>query len=165
MIRYVTPNHITRHFIADSSHKVPIAPQLTTPQPLSQVGKLAKHLSGRYALQDLHCASRGQPRRCFKEYVYMILHHLHRVDDHIVLFGNPLKHLLDVLGYLFCQDALSIFRNPYEMVFQIVNCMFASSQSTHALTVSRLLASGNSFPADREPAFLPPASWGVSSGS
>ena len=71
----------------------------------------------------------------------------------------------DELSYLFCQDALSIFRNPYEMVFEIVYRMFASSQSAHALNVSPLLASGNSYPADREPAFLPPASWGVSSGS
>ncbi len=142
MIRYVTPNHITRHFIADGSHEVPIAPELTTPQLPSQVRKLAKHLSGRYALQDLHYTSWGQPRRRFKEYVYMILHHLHRVDDHIVLFGNPLKHLFDVLSYLFCQDALSIFRNPYEMVFEIMYRMFASSQRAHALNVSRLLASG-----------------------
>ena len=165
MIRYVAPNYITRHFITDGSHKVPIAPELTTPQLPSQLRKLAKHLSRRYALQDLHNTSWRQPGRCFKEYVYMILYYLHRVDDHIVLFGNPLENLFDVLGYLFCQDALSIFRNPYEMVFEIVNRMFASSQSTHALTVSRLLASGNSFPADTEPAFLPPASWGVSSGS
>ena len=164
MIRYVAPNYITCHFITDGSHKVPIAPELTTPQLPSQLRKLAKHLSGRYALQDLHNTSWRQSGRCFKEYVYMILYYLHRVDDHIVLFGNPLKHLFDVLSYLFCQDALSIFRNPYEVVFEIVNRMFASSQSTHALTLSQPLADSNSYPAHKEPAFLPPASWGVSSG-
>jgi hypothetical protein len=88
----------------------------------------------------------------------MIFHHLHRVDDHVVLFGNRLKHLLGVVGYLWPKDLLTILRNSDEMILEIVDRVLASSQGTHALTVPRFLAIG-------KPAFLPPASWGASSGS
>ena len=67
IIRYVTPKQVARHFIAEGSHKAPIVPELVTPPLPSQMLKLAKHLSGRYARHDFHHTSRRQPPRCFKE--------------------------------------------------------------------------------------------------
>ena len=65
----------------------------------------------------------------------MIFHHLHRINDHVILLGNPYKQLLGAVDYLGRQDLLAILRNPDRMVIEIVDRMLASSQGTRALSV------------------------------
>lgn len=72
----------------------------------------------------------------------MIFHDIHRVDDHVILLGNPLEHQLGVFSYLLGEDSLAVFRNPHEMVFEFVDRVFASSKGTHALTLQRSLTFG-----------------------
>ena len=165
MILDVAPNHISRHFIPNRAYKVASAPKMTTPQFPPQPGKLTEQLPSRDAFQNLHGLSWRQPRRRFQEYVDMIFHNLHCIDDQIILLSNPFKHLLGIFSNFFCQDSLTVLRNPHKMVLEIVDCMLASSQSTHASTVPLSLPLEKREPTDQESAFLPPASWGASSGN
>jgi len=99
MIFNVAPNDLTGHFIPYRWEKVGVTAWSPTPQLLAEPGKVATGFSG------------GR----FEEYVHMVSHNIHGVDDHVVLLGNPLKRQLGVFSYLLGGDSVGVFRNCQEM--------------------------------------------------
>ena len=90
----------------------------------------------------------------------MVFHNLHLVDDHAVLLGNPCQHQLSVLSYFLGQDSLPVFRNPHEMVFEVIDRMLTSSQRAHTLTAHGFLHSAIRNSSPQWARFPPPSKLG-----
>jgi hypothetical protein len=98
--------------------------------------------------------------------MHMIFLHVQSVNHHIIRLCCPLQHILCMLRHLIHQNALPVFRRPNQVVLQIIDRVAASSYRTHCgFSLQRHLPNRNSTRAFGAPAFLPPASWGASSGS
>jgi len=154
----VPPYHFRCHLIPNRSHKVPIVPQLSSPQLLPHYWISPEYFPRRHTLENLYQLTRAVLRRTFQEHMDVILHHLHRINLQLVSLCNPLKHFLQSLSHLSLKNQFSILGNPNKMVLQIVNRMLSTLHSAHASyrnTTIRLR---------RISTFLPPASWRVSSG-
>jgi len=154
----VPPNHFPRHLITNRSHKVSITPQLPSPQFLPHPWILTKHLTRRYTLQYLYNSTRTVLRWGHQEQVDMIRHHLKRINLHLITLCNTLKDLLQPFSNVTLQDQLPVLRNPNKVVLEVVHCVPSSLNWTHLLHTNSLIR------IRRISAFLPPASWGVSTG-
>jgi len=154
----VPPNHFRRHLISNRSHKVTIIPQLPSPQLLPQPWISTKHLTRRYTLQYLYNSTRTVLRWGHQEQVDMIRHHLKRINLHLITLCNTLKDLLQPFSNATLQDQLPVLRNPNEVILEVVHRVPSSLNRTHLLHTNSLIR------LQRISAFLPPASWGVSTG-
>ena len=154
----VPPNHCRRHLIPNRSYKVTVTPQLSSPQLRPQPWIATKHFTSRYALQYLYYSTRTVLRWCHQKQVDMIRHHLKRINLHLVTLCNALKDLLQPFSNTTLQDQLAVLRNPNKVILEVVHRVPSSPNRAH-------LSHTNSFIRLRRiSAFLPPASWGVSTG-
>jgi len=135
LILNILPNQIRIHFVPHCPHKIPITPKLPRPKLLLQPKKLLKHYPRTYTLQHLY----NLCRRIFgwrrKKYVNMINFDPHCLNLKIILPRYLPKQLLYPLLQLFRQDVFPIFRNPYKMIFDVIDCML-SPFNPHAATIS-----------------------------
>lgn len=154
----VAPNHFRCHSIPNRPHKVSVIPQLSSPQLFPQLGVPVKHLPCRHTLEYLHHSTRTVFRGRLQEQMHVIRHHFHRIYLQLVSLRNPFKDLFQPLAYLTSQYQLAIFRCPHKVILQIVYRVFGSSYRAHLAQFRGWIR------LRRISAFLPPASWRVSSG-
>ena len=154
----VSPNYLSRNLIPYRPNKVPVAPQLPSPQLITQPWVTSKQLMRRYTLHNLYNLTRTVLRRYYQKQMYMVRHYLHRINLKPVPFRYPTKDLLQTLRYLTRQDELPILGNPNKVVLEIVYGMFRTFDRTHSSYRSGLIR------LRRISAFLPAASCGASSG-
>jgi len=154
----VPPNHFRRHLIPNRSYEVTLTPQLSSPQLLPQPWIATKYLTRRYTLQYLYYSTWAVLRWGQQEQVDMIRHHLKRINLHLITLCNALKDLLQPLSNTTLQDQLAVLRSPNKVILEVVHCVPSSPNRAH-------LSHTNSFIRLRRiSTFLPPASWGVSTG-
>jgi len=150
--------HFRCDLIPNRSYKVPIVPQLPSPQLFFHSWISPKYLPSRDTLQKLYYFARTVSRRTRHKDVHMVCHYFHRIYLQLVSLRNPLKHLLQSLSHCSSEYQFPVLGYPNKMVLQIVNRMLAALDLAHATyrnTTIRLR---------RISVFLPPASWGVSNG-
>ena len=150
----VSPYRFRCHLIPNRSHKVPVVPQLPSPQLFSQSRISSKYLPRRDTLEYLYHLARTVPRRTRHKDVYMVFHHFHRVDLQFVSLRDSLEYFFQFLSHFSSDNHFPVLGNPYKMVLQIVNRMLCTLHYAHAcnrISAIRL---------QRISVFLPPASWG-----
>jgi hypothetical protein len=88
----------------------------------------------------------------------MIGSHFQGVNLQFIPFSDPVEDLSQTLSYRALQDELAVFRDPHEVVLEVIDGVFGTFDGTHPVY------SNGRIRLRRISAFLPPASWGVSSG-
>ena len=63
----------------------------------------------------------------------MIFQRCHRIDDHVILPSNLLKHRPDIFGYLRFQDSPAAFPNPHQTAFEMADRMLALPHGTRVV--------------------------------
>ncbi len=154
----VLPDHLSRNSVPYRPDKVSVTPQFSSPQLLTQAWVPTKQLPSRYTLHNLHYLAWTILRRYYQKQMYMIRHHFHRINLHIVPLRYPTKDFLQTFCYCTSQDELTVLGNPYKVVLEIVNSVFRAFDRAHDSYRSGLIR------LRRISAFLPAASCGVSSG-
>ena len=134
LIFNIASNHISGHFIPYTSGEVSITPQLPRPKLFSQLSKFREHLSCRYTLHYLHHLRRRIFRWHLYKHMYMVFHYFQGVYPKTIFIRYLLKHLFRVLSNLTYQDVFPILRYPDQMVLDVKNSVFRSSNS-HALFI------------------------------
>jgi hypothetical protein len=131
LIPNIVPDYFCRYFVANRSDKVTIIPEFPAPKLFLYRGKLSEHYLGGNTFDHLHnsrwCILRGNNQK----QMHMIIHYFHRVYFQIVLLGYLLKYFLQSIRHPIIEQFLSIFRNPYKMVLQVIDTMSASFQWAH----------------------------------
>lgn len=159
LILNIFPDYRCGDFVSYASNKVAVIPEFSCPKLFPELGIFLKHLFGRYAFHHLYQLRRGILGRCFQKHVNMVFYHFHCIYLKTIFLAYPFKYLLQEARHLPTQYVLSIFRHPYQVVFQIVDRVLGPSY-THALfiTVTTLLwQTANSCLALRRATFIPPA--------
>ena len=145
------PTYYVRGYcISHTPDKISITPEFSRPQLFSQPRKLFEYFSGRYAFHYLDHSGRRIPRRSLHKYVNMISNHFHRIYCKSILLSYPSKYLFDIVTNFSTQHGLSIFRYPYQMIFQFIyrmlrpsyyhNTVISSSPSSRQMLISRCFA-------------------------
>jgi hypothetical protein len=65
--------------------------------------------------------------------MYMIFQGYHRIDDHVMLPCDLLKHRTGIFGYLRLQDPPAAFPNPHQTAFEMTDRMLTSLHSTYVV--------------------------------
>jgi hypothetical protein len=63
----------------------------------------------------------------------MIFQRCHRIDDHVILPGNLLKHRPGIFGCLRFQDSPAAFPNPHQTAFEMADRMPALPHGTRVV--------------------------------
>ena len=155
---YVPPYHVCRHLIPNRSHKVPITPQLPTPQFFPQCRVSLEHLPSQNTLENLYHVTGTVFGWNQHKQVHVIRHYFKRINLQFVAFRNTVEDLLQALSNRTFQNQFSVLRDPNKVVLEVVNRMLGSFDGAHSIYGNGRIR------LRRIPAFLPPASWGVSSG-
>jgi len=159
MLQFDVPTyHVRRYFIPNRSHKIPITPQFPAPQLLPQCRMLAEQFPGRNTLENLYHVAGTVLGWNKQKQVDVIRHYLQRVNLHLIAFRDTLEDLLQTLSHRTFQNQFPVLRNPNKVVLEIVDCMLGSFDRAHLAYTNKQIR------LQRISAFLPPASWGVSSG-
>ena len=128
-------NHVFRHLVTNSSHKVAIFPELSSPQLPFHLRIVFEYLSGRYPFELMHNIGYrvfgGKPQK----YMNMIFRKLHNFYLIIATNSYLLKTLLHKIPQVSSQYPFAVFRSPYYMISCIIDSMTCSSYS-HADRVS-----------------------------
>jgi hypothetical protein len=131
---YIFHNHLISH-VARTRHKVPSAPDVTSPISLPYVWKLHQYLSGCLPLDILHqltCRKTWGRRHKQMDVISrnMALQDLHliRQTDLPNQFSDPNRHFLG-------QYRPSVFRDPYKMQLDVVTSMRRRSIKLHAAII------------------------------
>ena len=107
--------------------------------------KLLEHHLSRDTLYDLQNLCRRIPRRGRQKQMDMIILQLHRIYLKLVPLGYFLKTHLKPFCQFTSQYHLSIFGNPYHMIFQILDRMACSFYQAHAVLIPCFIASRTCF--------------------
>ncbi len=149
----IPTNHFRRYLVPDTSDKIPIVPQFSTPQLSLHLRKLLQYQPGRNTFQPLHHLRRTIPWWDRKKDMHMIIQDLLGIDGKAIPLGNLLKNPLQAIRDSLAQNHATIFGYSHHMILAIVNSASGAFE-THAwknTKPSPLL--GLAF-------FLPLASWG-----
>ena len=65
--------------------------------------------------------------------MYMIFQGYHRIDDHVVLACDLLKHRMGIFGCLRLQAPPAAFPYPHQTAFETADRMLASFHSTYVV--------------------------------
>ena len=144
MVLNILLDRVAGHLISNRAHKVPIFPELPSPQLPFDFRIPPKYLLGANTLQYPHHLPDRILRRYACKYVHMIFRYLHlnhfAVPSSQYLFEQLLSHLPDLIP----QNPFSILGRPYEMVSRIINRM-AQSFDAHAAYYTRNSRQKNPF--------------------
>ena len=138
-------NVIGGHFISYTSNKITAVPQLMLPKLLPQFGIPLKYFPVRNTFHNLDYFRWRIPWWCFDKHMDMVFQHFHSIYVKLVFFSYLLKYFFHIAPYLGIKDMFSILRHPYQMIFQIVNCVFCTSNSlsvcynSYGITLARAL--------------------------
>ena len=154
----VSPYYLRRNSVPHRPNKIPITPQLPSPQLITQSRIPTKYLPRRHTLHNLYYLPRTVLRRCCQKQMHMVRHHFHSINFQLVSLRYPPKDLLQAFCYRPCQDELAVLGNPNKMVLEIVDSVLRPFDRTHSSYHSELIR------LRRISTFLPAASCGVSSG-
>ena len=135
LIFNVFPYYISGDFVTYTPNKISIAPKLPCPQFFPQFRKLLEYLTCRHTFQYLHRLRRGISGRYLNKCVHMIFHDFHRIYPELILLGNQLKDLFQILHNFPTQYVLPVLRYPYQVILQIIYSVFCPSYS-HAILIS-----------------------------
>src|SRR4030065_2071000 len=133
MIFNIFLNHLSCYFVSDTPYKISITPEFSAPKLLLDLWKSFEKFSGRYTLHNLNNFRWRIPRRNLHKHMNMIQCYFHRINLKIILLCNLFKNSLGKFFKLLCKQIIPIFWYPYKMIFQIIYCMFPSSNWTHAI--------------------------------
>ena len=159
MLQFDVPSyHLRGHFISNRAYKVAIPPQFSSPQLLPQLRMTTKQLPRGDTLYDLYHLAGTVFRWGQQKQVNVVSHHLKCVNLKLIALCNTLENILQAIPYRTLQNHFTVLRNPNKVVLEVVHRMLATLNRAHLpYTNSRIHLR-------RISAFLPPASWGVSSG-
>jgi len=107
--------------------------------------KLLEHHLSRDTLYDLHNLCRRIPRRGRQKQMDMIILQLHRIYLKLIPLGYLRKYFSHSFGQIPFQNHLTVFGNPYHMIFQIVDRMACSFYRAHAVLIPCFIASRTCF--------------------
>jgi len=155
----VAPDYLACNSVPYRPNKVPVTPQLSSPQLITQLWVTPKQLPRRNTFHNLYNLPWAVLRWRTQKQVHMLRHHFHSINLKLVPFRYSTKDLLQTLCYRTCQDELAVLGNPNKMVLEIVDSVFRTFDRTHSSYRSGLIR------LRRISAFLPAASCGVSSGA
>jgi hypothetical protein len=136
LLLYVGLDHVVGQ-IPRADRKIPPRPQMTTPKLPPQVRKLLKQNPRTDALQPLHNPADIDMRPICHQHVNVIAGHFPRQNCEFVLHGNLPNQVAHTKRHLPGQHCLSVFRDPYQMYFQIVLRVRAQLVPFHAITLTR----------------------------
>src|SRR4030043_1526332 len=157
MILNILPNSLRRYSIPYCPSKVPVFPELSSPQFPFHFGVFLEYYTRAYALQHSHYSAYAIPRRKRYKNVYMVFYYFHGVNLKPMICGYLLKHPLRFLPNITSQNPLPVLRSPYQMILRVISRM-TGSLHLHALFISH---SSVLFPCLRQGGvFLPPLQQG-----
>src|SRR3972149_3781056 len=127
----ISPNYLSRNFIAYASNKIAAVPKLVFPKDLSQRRISLENFPCGNTFQNLHNLGWRIPRRSRKKEMHMIFHNLHGIYFKFILLGNLLKNPLTKRYSFLSKYFLSILRYPNQMILQIIYGMMSPSNCAH----------------------------------
>jgi hypothetical protein len=133
-------SHITR-----TGRKVSTCPDVPAPECPAERLELGKHLPRTLALDALHEPTDGQVRRNRYEDVNMVLRNMPFQNLHILGTTYLPYQFSGTLGRFTAQNTFAIFRNPHEMIFQIVGGMAGLAIMLHAQNILKSSPKGEGF--------------------
>ena len=129
MIRNVLFYHLLSHPIADRSRKVPVFPDLPSPQSPLDRGILLEQRARAETFQGPDHLANRVARRERQQNMHMVTRYFHLFDVKSVFFRNLLEKLSAALAKTTLREQVfSIFRTPHQVVRRIVNGMAGSSK-------------------------------------
>ena len=134
LIFNIPPYDLSGDFVTYTPNKISIAPELPSPELFPQFGKFLKYLSGRHTFQYLHYLRWGISGWCLNKYVHMVFHDFHRIYPELILLGNQLKDLFQILHNFPTQYVLPVLRYPHQVILQVMYSMFCPS-NPHAVVI------------------------------
>ena len=128
---YVLHDHLIRH-IPRARHKIPPAPNVSSPIFLPDMRKLHQNFPRRLPLHILHQLTGRYMRRYRDKQVHMIPRYMALQDLHIIGQADLPNQFPDSQSYFLGQDRLPVLRDPYKMQLDIVSGMRRGSVKLHA---------------------------------
>jgi hypothetical protein len=144
LVFYIFPNDISYHVISYTPNEIAIIPQLSSPKLFPKLGEFLKNFPGRYAFHYLYYIRRRISRRRTHEYMNMVFHDPYRFNLKFIFLGYLFKDFFEIFRHFLIQYLFPIFRYPYQVILQIVYCMFRPLYP-HAAFIPILRLFGNTF--------------------
>ena len=137
-------NYFVRH-IAGTGHKIPTGPHVTPPKCATQTLELRHHLARRLPLDRLNQMADGNMRRHRHKYMHMITRNMPFDDFNIVYPTYLTDQFANSLGNVSPQNRLAVFRDPNNVIFNIVNGMARLPIVLHAASILKSSPEGEGF--------------------
>ena len=144
MVLDISLDRVAGHFISHRAHKVPIFPELPSPQLPLHLWISPKYLLRTHALQCPYYFANRILRRDTRKYVHMILRYFHLNHFTVPRPQYLSKQSLSRLSHLIPKNPLPVLRRPYEMISRVINRM-AQSFEAHAPYYTRNSPQKNPF--------------------
>jgi hypothetical protein len=135
MISDVALNQIRRDFVPHGPRKIPVLPELSSPQLFSHFWKFLKDLTRRNTLQHTYYSCNRISCGEAQEHVNMIRCYTHLLNFKTVMICNLQKYLFCLIPDIFSLNPSPILGCPHQVIFRILNSM-SSSSDTHEVSYS-----------------------------
>lgn len=127
--------------IARTRSKVAACPQMSPPELAAQFSELFHHLAAAATLDSLHQVADRYLRWYRHQQVHMVKRNMPAQDVYIQRSARLPYQFSQPSSYLASQYRLAIFRDPYQMVLQIVDCVARFTIAHHRIVRLPLLSS------------------------
>ena len=140
-------NHLVAQ-IPRADRKIPPRPQMTTPKLLPQMPKLLKQDPRTDPFQPLHYPADVHMGPITHQHVNVIAGHRARKNRNLVFHCDLPNQVAHTNSHLPRQHCLPVFRDPYQVYFQVVLRVRAQLVPFHAITLHDpiLRLQGEGFP-------------------
>jgi hypothetical protein len=137
MVRNIFPDNFCGYFVANGAGKISIFPKLSSPQLFLYFRVLREYGADTDALQHSYHLGDTISGRKRQKNMDMVFCDLKGIYLKIMILGYLFKYLFYSISDVCSQDPLSVFRDPHQMVFGIIDCM-AGSFKLHAVDIAYL---------------------------
>lgn len=110
-------------YIPARGYPITSSPKMLAPVAFPQLRKLRKQLMGAFPFQVLDRPLHRELWRNPNEQVHVITIDGPSIDDHFLTPRNLTQQLATAQSYISCQNRISVFRDPHQMVLAIPNRM------------------------------------------
>ena len=118
---------------------------MSAPKSTAEMFEFRHHLSGSLALETLHHMTNRQMWRNRHENMHMIFGHMPFDDLDIFTLAYFPYQITSTTGNLTGQYRLAIFRDPYQMVFEIIDRMARFTIVLYAKIILKSSPKGEGF--------------------
>jgi hypothetical protein len=137
-------DYFIRH-VTGTGHEIPTSPYVPTPKRTTQTLEFHHHLARRLPFDRLNQMTNGNMRRHRHQYMHMITRNMALDDFNILRPANLTGQFPNPLGYVSAQNRLAVFRDPNNVIFDIINGMARLPIVLHTASILKSSPEGEGF--------------------